>query len=130
MKAEFQCVFVWPRAHGGAPVTSDKLYHYCTWREVKDVVDQLHAKHPHRRLYLYAVSLGACVATHYLINEREATPVKGAVFYAAPLNPSRNSKYFEDSLFGLYDCILGQSFVDDNREVLEKIVRLSTKEQA
>ena len=121
---------MWPRAHGGAPVNSDKLLHYCAWRDVKDIVDQLHTQHPHQPFYLYGVSLGACVATHYLINDREATPVKGAAFYAAPINPSQNAKYFEESLYGLYDHILGQGFVESNREVLERIATLSTKDQA
>lgn len=58
-------------------------------------------------MYLYAVSLGANIASHYLINDDANNPFSGAVTYAAGMNVAMCSQSFQETLWGLYDWALG-----------------------
>lgn len=60
-------------------------------------------------MYLYAVSLGGAVSTHYLLNDDANTPFSGAVTYGTPMNPGVTMMVFRDKLWGLYDWGLGFS---------------------
>ena len=93
LSSQFDCVFVWHRCKGGVPIDGNKLYCFASWRDVKDVVDTLQARDKTRELYLYALSLGACPATQYLINEGEKCPLKAACLQSAPLDSFKNSKH-------------------------------------
>lgn len=58
-------------------------------------------------MYLWAVSLGGAICTHYLINDDANTPFSGAVTYGTPMNPVMTCEPFRQKLGGLYDWGLG-----------------------
>ena len=88
-EAGYQAVFVLFRGTGDMPVQSDKMYCMTSWRDIKEPVDYLHEKYCRkqgRRMYLYAVSLGAAISSNYLLNDDASTPFSGAVTYGCPMN--------------------------------------------
>ena len=87
---------MWPRCRGNTPVDGDKVFCFASWRDIRDVVNFIHTKYK-RDLYLFATSLGASVATNYLINEGAASPLKAACMYATPLDIYKNSKFWEST---------------------------------
>lgn len=123
-KSEFHCAFVWPRCKGDTPVDSDKIFCFASWRDVKDLVDQTydtHCRSQGRDIYLFAVSLGACAVTHYLIKEGAASPVKAVSMYAAPLDVYTNRVFWKQTANGLYDKFVSKGYLKAHRHALEKI---------
>eukprot|EP00806_Schmidingerella_arcuata_P002138 Macronucleus_2933.p1 GENE.Macronucleus_2933~~Macronucleus_2933.p1 ORF type:complete len:228 (+),score=34.25 Macronucleus_2933:1-684(+) len=80
-------------------------------------------------MYLYAVSLGGCISTHYLINDDANTPFSGAVTYGTPMNPVMTAKPFKERLWGLYDWGLGLSLNLKVRKVLPQLQKHCSKEK-
>lgn len=77
---------------------------------------------------MFSCSLGAICSTLYLINDAENTPVKAATFYGTPLNPFDNSSFFDKSLFGFYNWLLGTSLTKKLTPLFEDINKFSTQE--
>ena len=71
-KMGYQIVYLHFRATGDMPVTTDKIHCMLSWQDIKEPSDYLfqkYCKNQGRSMYLYGVSLGATMQTHYLIND-------------------------------------------------------------
>mmetsp|Transcript_32541 Transcript_32541/g.23508 ORF Transcript_32541/g.23508 Transcript_32541/m.23508 type:complete len:103 (+) Transcript_32541:350-658(+) len=93
----FKVVFVGFRGSGGAELTHGKLYCAARWIDIKEPVDYIYdtyCKSTDRKVYLYALSLGAIMSTNYLIRAGQETPLSGAIFYGTPFNIYDGQEYF------------------------------------
>ena len=113
MQKDFKCVVVnWRGMGGGDLGPSTKLFNMVAWNDYKEAIDHIHLKHcktdldSARPLYLSAVSLGAIVATWYLMNNPDS-PVKAAAIYGTLFDAEKSGLYFENSFFGIYNRVLG-----------------------
>jgi len=131
-KKGFKCVYVLFRGAGGLPLTTGKIYSLLSVGDIKEPTDYIHktyCKDTGKNMYLYACSLGAAMSTHYLLENAETTPIKGAAFYGTPLCTGKSGKFFQEFCFGLYDTALG---VDVNMKIrahLPQIRKYSTDAQ-
>jgi predicted alpha/beta-fold hydrolase len=80
-------------------------------------------------MYLYGVSLGANILTHYLINDDANQPYSGVATYGVPFQPDMTIAHFKNSMWGLYDIGLGFSLNLKLRELLPDLAKFSTKKQ-
>jgi predicted alpha/beta-fold hydrolase len=80
-----------------------------SWQDLKEAIDHINKKN-NRPMYLYACSLGAICANIYL-TKVDDTPIKAATFYGTPINPGVSSKFFEKTLFGFYNLVLGHNLI-------------------
>ena len=80
-------------------------------------------------MYLYGVSLGATIQTHYMINDNENTPYSGMVSYANLFAPDVTVAQFKAKMFGLYDWGMGVMLNWKIRDSLPELAKYSTKEQ-
>jgi len=88
------------------------------WRDIKEPVDYINAKYK-RPMYLFACSLGGICATIYLMEDAKNTPIKAATFYGSPIAISKNEKFFNNSMYGLYNYVFGDSLLKKQREKLD-----------
>lgn len=95
---------------------------------MKEPIDYIHATH-NRPIYLFACSLGAICSTLYLINDADNTPVRAATFYGTPLSPIRNEDFFDQSLGGFYNWVLGKSLTAKLTPLFPEVMKRSTPEQ-
>lgn len=98
-----------------------------SWQDLKEPIDYIHNTHK-RPIYLFACSLGAICSTLYLINDKN-TPVRAATFYGAPLSPINNSDFFDNSLYGFYNWILGRNLTEKLRPLFNDVNKFSSHDQ-
>jgi predicted alpha/beta-fold hydrolase len=70
-------------------------------------------------MFMYSVSLGGTAATRYLIEDAENTPIKAALFFGAPVSLDLNHDFFEQNLYGIYNKVMGASFIKGQRKNIE-----------
>ena len=62
-----------------------------SWKDIKEPSDYIYEKYVKpiagRRMYLYGVSLGGAIQTHYILNDNENTPFSAMVSYGNPFAP-------------------------------------------
>lgn len=80
-------------------------------------------------MYMYGVSLGANILSHYLINDDANNPYSGVATYGCPTSPSTTIKHFKEKMWGLYDIALGFSLNFKLRPHLDSLAKFSTKWQ-
>ena len=103
-----------------------------SWNDIKEPSDYLYDKYckvQGRRMYMYGVSLGANILTHYLFNDDANHPYSGVATYGTPLCPDTTIAHFKKNMWGLYDIGLGPSLNLKIREVLPGLAKHSTKKQ-
>ena len=64
-----------------------------------------------------------------MINDADNTPVRAATFYGTPLAPAKNQKFLENSLWGIYNYLLGTSLTKKLRPLFDDVIKRSTPEQ-
>ena len=115
------------------PIKSDKLYSLASWRDLKEPTDYIYSKYikpvPDRRMYLYGVSLGGAIQTHYILNDNENTPYSAMVAYGNPFAPEDTITKFKTLMFGLYDIGLGVKLFRMFRKVLPELSKYSSSEK-
>mmetsp|Transcript_24084 Transcript_24084/g.16948 ORF Transcript_24084/g.16948 Transcript_24084/m.16948 type:complete len:99 (+) Transcript_24084:413-709(+) len=80
----FKIVFVGFRGAGGAELTHGKVYSANSWHDIKEPIDYIYKTYcesSDRKMYLYALSLGAIMCTNYLINVGKDVPLSGVILY-------------------------------------------------
>ena len=129
----YQVVFVLFRATGDMPVQSDKLYHMLSWRDIKEPSDYIYSKYVKpvagRRMYLYGVSLGGAIQTHYILNDNADTPFSAMVSYGNPFAPEDTIQSFKDKMWGLYDVGLGLHLNGKLKASLPDLAKYTSKEK-
>ena len=108
------------------------MYSLLSWKDIKEPTDYLYEKYVKkqgRRMYLYGVSLGGAIQTHYLINENDNVPYSGVVSYGNVFAPTDTIDQFKKAAFGLYDMGLGFFWNQKIRELLPDLAKHSSQEQ-
>ena len=103
------------------PIQSDKMVHMLSWKDIKEPTDYIYEKYVKnkgRRMYLYGVSLGATIQTHYMVNDNENTPYSAMVSYANVFAPADTVPHFKKTMWGIYDYGLGFSLNKKIRDAL------------
>ena len=115
------------------PIKTDKIYSLQSWRDIKEPSDYLYEKYvkpvQNRRMYLYGVSLGGSIQTHYILNDNANTPYSAMVAYGNPFQPEDTITKFKTLMFGLYDKGLGAKLFIRFKEMLPELSKYSSEEK-
>jgi predicted alpha/beta-fold hydrolase len=106
------------RGCAGLKLTSPKIYWTCNWTDVKEPIEYIHARFcsgdnhdfMKRNLYAYAVSLGACMLTKYLIKSGDKCVLSGAIPYSVFYDGESNVTFFKSSGWKFYDFAMGHNY--------------------
>ena len=84
----YKCVIVNFRGAAGVKMTSARIYSSAYWEDFKEPIDYIHKNYcsgndefEKRRIYGYAVSLGAAMVNLYLVNEGSNSKLSGAIIF-------------------------------------------------
>ena len=114
------------------PVQSDRMYSMVSWRDLKEPSDYLYEKYckrQGRRMYLYGVSLGGIIQTHYILEDNANTPYSGVVSYGVPFKPDESLHAFKSNGFGFYDWFLGLFINLWARTLIDDLAKFASKEK-
>lgn len=80
-------------------------------------------------MYLYGVSLGGAIQTHYIMNDNANTPFSAMVSYGNPFAPEDTIKSFKARMGGLYDWGLGFALNFKIRAALPDLAKHTSPEK-
>ena len=80
-------------------------------------------------MYLYGVSLGGIIQTHYMLEDNANTPYSGMVSYGVPFKPDESLHAFKSNGYGFYDWFLGLFINLWARTLIDDLAKFTSKEK-
>ena len=123
IRTKFTVVILLLRGASGVPITSGKINHCGSWRDIKHATEYIYTSYvqakgnvvpaKRTRLYLYGCSLGATMLGLYLAHEPKETKkmIDGACLYATIWDFKNGDEYFYNSYNGWPEWFISMNSV-------------------
>ena len=97
LRRGYKIVLISYRGTAGMKLTSGKMYNLMVWEDIKEPIDYIYEKYCQgngRKIHAYAVSLGANVLGHYMINEQEKSKLTSVATFGNLFNTEISGEFF------------------------------------